>query len=111
MQETLRGGAPVTYRRIAWLSALIAVSWLLTAEAVLLVFGLTSRMGPVGTAVRSALSGLGSVLSLLTGVDPVNPASTPVATLFLLAVAAAFALTGWNIARFHETRTTEQADV
>ncbi len=108
MQETITRGVPVRQTRILRLSAIIAVSWLTTAEVVRGLYAIAGVLGPAGAVIRWPLAVLGTLFDLLSGIDPGAPQTTPVATVFLGAVAVALAVTGWNVARFHETRTTPE---
>jgi hypothetical protein len=104
MQEAAVSSTPVTWRRIAVLAALITVSWIAMAEVIRGVYALAALLGPPGRLVHAALDALGRLFDLLTGLDLTDPFSTPVSAVFLGAVALALAITGWNLARYHEAR-------
>jgi hypothetical protein len=67
-------------------------------------YALAALLGPPGRLVHAALDALGRLFDLLTGLDLTDPISTPVSAVFLGAVALALAITGWNLARYHEAR-------
>ncbi len=91
LQETLAGNPP-SLKRNAYLAALIATTWVGTAEGVREIY----RGVPI---LRPPMDAIASTFETLT--TPDNPASIAL----LGSIALGLANSGWNIAKFHEQKT------
>ena len=97
LQETLAGDPP-DLKRNAWLAGLIATTWVGTAEA---IRALHDNVPPL----QKPLDIMGKTFETLT--TPDNPLSISV----LGAVGLGLASSGWNIAKFHESKETEPKEL
>lgn len=95
-QEAMDGHRP-DLKRVAKLSGLIAGSWTLIAEAVRGIYRSVDFLRP-------PMATVGETFVELTSIDVANPLNTPTATAFLGSIATGLAVSGWNMAKFHEQR-------
>ncbi len=96
MQETM-AGKPPTLKRNAEIAGLITISWIGAAE---LIRGIYRSVD----FLRPPMAAIGETFVELTSIDVANPLNTPTATAFLGSIATGLAVSGWNMAKFHEQR-------
>jgi hypothetical protein len=97
MQETMANNTP-SFKRQAYLSGLIAGSWVGGAELVRQGY----RYSP--SAIQTGLAAFGRTFETLTTVNIANPAETPIGSLAVGSVVAGFGYMGWRIEEFRQQR-------
>lgn len=105
--ESMQSDKPLRARRVASLAATITGSWLATAEAVRATYRGIGELGKPGQAIQNGIGAFARGLDALTTVG-VNPAETPVGSLFMGAVVGSLAVTGWNIAEMKHSMDLQQ---
>jgi hypothetical protein len=107
MNESMRSKEPIGARRVGRLSATITASWLATAESIRYLYRGIGELGKPGHAIQNGIGAFARGLDALTTVG-VNPAETPVGSLFMGAVVGSLAVTGWNIAEMKHSMDHQQ---
>lgn len=106
MNESMHSEAPVTTRRVGRLAAVITGSWLATAETIRQVYRGIGKLGQPGEAIQNGIGAFARTLDTLTTVG-LNPAETPIGSLFMGSVVGSLAVTGWKIAEMQQQNASQ----
>ncbi len=98
MQEATRHNRPVTKARIAGLSGIITASWLGSAEVFQRIYDAADHLSVPGQIIRGGFRGIGEGLNMATDIQSPSGIAT------MGGIATCLAISGWNIARFHEEK-------
>lgn len=101
MQEVV-SGRPPSNKRIAWLSGLMAASWLGPAEGIRAAY---ERF----PAVRPPIDAVGKAFETATTVNALHPWETPVASIAMGSIAVGLAISGHKLNKYSEQQDEKEA--